>query len=120
MATSAEVVDRLRREAPFDGERPSRESARVERRDEVMRVELRRVDRLLQIEPAVHVSEEDVKRPLLLLVTARRPPHEPRLALPQSEARREGRARPRPRPERGRQPVLEPEHLRPRAERPAE
>ena len=83
-------------------------------------VEVRRVDRLLQVQPPVDVVEEDVQSPLLLLVAAGRAVREPRLAVAQDEPRRQRRARPRARDERRREALLEPEHLRARPERPAE
>src|SRR5207302_4946893 len=90
---AAQVVDHLRAEPSFERKRPPREPTRVEGRDEVIGVELRGVDRLLQVEPAIDVPEEDVEGPLLLLVAARRPPREPRLALTECQAGRERRAR---------------------------
>ena len=50
-------------------------------------MELRRVDRLLQVQAEIDVPEEDVQRPLLLLVSAGRSPREVRLALAQREPR---------------------------------
>ena len=107
-------------EALLDEQRARDELAREERRDQVLGVEVGRVDRLLQVQPAIDVVEEDVQRPLLLLVAAGRAVREPRLAAAQHEPRRERRPRPRARHERRREPLLEPEHLRARAERPAE
>ena len=101
-------------------QRPRHEAARVEGRDQVVGVELRRVDRLLQVQPSIDMAEEDVERPLLLLVAAGRSPGEPRLAVAEREARRQGRARPCTRAERRRQPFFEPEHLRAGSQRPAE
>ena len=49
-------------------------------------VEVRRVDRLLQVLPQVDVTQEDVQRPLLLLVAAGRAPREVRLAVAKREA----------------------------------
>ena len=76
--------------------------ARVERRDQVVGVPLGRVDRLLQVQPAVDVAQKNVERPLLLLVAARRAVGEPRLAVAEHEPRRERRPRPLPRRERRR------------------
>src|SRR5688572_21844027 len=83
-------------------------------------VELRRVDRLLQIQPEVDVADERVVGPLLLLVAAWGPPGEVRGTVPQRETRTESGARTRPGPQRRRESFLEPEHLRARPERPAE
>ena len=83
-------------------------------------VELGRVDRLLQVHPEIDVAEERVQRPLLLLVAARSPPGEVGLAVAERQTRAERRARARSGAERRREALLEPEHLRPRSERPAE
>jgi len=58
----------------------------------VVGVELGRVDRLLQVQPSVDVAQEDVEPPLLLLVTAGRPPRQPRLAAAEGQTRGESRA----------------------------
>ena len=58
--------------------------------------------------------------PLLLLVSAGRAPREIRLAVPEREPGTEGRPGSSARSERRRQAFLEPEHLRPRSQRPAE
>ena len=50
-------------------------------------VEVGRVDRLLQVHPAVDVTQEHVQRPLLLLVASGRAVREPRLAAAQNEPR---------------------------------
>ena len=55
----------------LDGERAEPGLSREERAREVIGVELRRVDRRLQVEPEVDVAEEHVQRPLVLLVAAR-------------------------------------------------
>ena len=44
-------------------------------------VELRRVDRLLEVQAAVEVAEKDMERPLFLLVASRRAPRQPRLPV---------------------------------------
>src|SRR5262249_26859374 len=95
MAAGAQILHVVRAEPPFERERPWREPARIERRDEVVGVELRCVDRLLEVEAAIDVSEEDVERPLLLLVAARCSPREPGLSVAQRKPRAEGRPRPR-------------------------
>ena len=81
----------------LDGERPELDLPRIERRDQVVGVPFGRVDRRLQVEPAIDVAQQHVDRPLLLLVAAGRAPREPRLAAPEDEARRERRPRPRSR-----------------------
>ena len=66
------------------------------------------------------MAQEDVERPLLLLVAAGRAHASYGLPSRSASAGRERRPRPRARRERRRQPFLEPEHLRARPERPAE
>src|SRR4051812_45164518 len=83
-------------EAALDGDVPRPGLARVERRRERLRVELRRVDRLLQVPPEAGVAEQDVELPLVLLVAPRRAEREIRLAPAQDERRRERRPRPPP------------------------
>src|SRR5437870_6608397 len=76
----------------------------------------RRVDRLLQVEFGMDVAQEKLRDPLILLVAAGRTPGEIRLAVAQRHGRRERGARALARRERGRMTLLEPEHLRARAE----
>ena len=116
----AQVGDDVVAEALLDRDRAAREAAGIEGRDQVVHVELGRVDRLLQVQAESDVADEDVQRPLLLLVAAGRSPGEIGLAVAEGEPRAERRARAGARPERGGEALLEPEHLRARAERPAE
>src|SRR5262249_59716794 len=60
-------------EARLELDLPRLRVAGVEGAREVVRVEARRVDRLLQVEAEVDVPEEEVERPLVLLVSARCP-----------------------------------------------
>src|SRR5690242_14379770 len=83
VAAAAQGVDRLAAGARLDRDRARPEPARIEGVDQVLRVPLRRVDRLLEVEAAFDMAEEHVQRPLLLLVPAGRPPGEPRLAAAQ-------------------------------------
>src|SRR4051794_34222514 len=53
VAAATEVVDHVLAETRLDREGARREPSRVERPDEVVGVPLRRVDRCLQVEPAV-------------------------------------------------------------------
>src|SRR6266566_181471 len=92
----------------------------IERARERLGVEVRRVDGPLQVEAVVHMGEEDVQRPLVLLVAAGRAEREVRLAAAQDERRRQRRPRPLPRRKRVRQALLEPEHLRARRQAEAE
>ena len=59
-------------------------------------VELGRVDRLLEVQTEIDVTQEDVQRPLLLLVAAGRAPREIRRTVAEREPRRERRSRTRP------------------------
>src|SRR4029078_1047541 len=78
MAAATEVLDRVLAETRLDRQRARREAPGVERRDEVIGVPLRRVDRRLQVEPAGDVPEERMQRPPLLLVAAPRATRAPR------------------------------------------
>src|SRR5262249_4213492 len=77
--------------ALLDRGRARLEAAWEERPDQMPGVELRRVDRLLEVETAVDVPQENVQRPLLLLVAAGRSVREPRLAAAENETGRERR-----------------------------
>src|SRR3954453_18372476 len=48
-----QLADPVRAEARFDEQRPRFDPARVEARDQMVRVPLRRVDRRLEVEPAI-------------------------------------------------------------------
>ena len=65
----------------------------MERGDEVIRVPLRRIDRLLEVQPTVDVTDEDVQRPLFLLVAAGCAVGEPWRAVAEDEPGRERRSR---------------------------
>ena len=52
-----QVGDRARVEPRLEGERPADEAAREEGRDEVVGVELRRVDRLLEVQTEIDVTQ---------------------------------------------------------------
>ena len=80
MTALAQPFDRLRAGALLDRDVPHARLARVERARERLGVMPGRVDRLLQVQPEVHVREERVERPLVLLVAAGRPEREIRLA----------------------------------------
>ena len=73
MTAIEQVGDDLGPEPRLERERAGARLAWEERGREVVRVELRRVDRGLEIEPEMDVVEEDVERPLVLLVAARCP-----------------------------------------------
>src|SRR5919204_2381174 len=71
VAALAQVGNYLVAEARLELDLLGLAVARIERAREVVRVEARRVDRRLQVEPAVDVLQENVERPLVLLVAAR-------------------------------------------------
>src|SRR5262249_35328358 len=75
----------------------------------------RSIDRLLQIHFAVNVPEEKLRRPLILLVAARRTPGQIRLTIAQGERRAECRTRSFTRRESGGMFFIKPECLRARA-----
>ena len=68
----------------------------------------------------LRVAQEELAAPLVLLVAAGRAPAHVGLAVAQRHADRQRRARALARRQRGRQALLQPEHLPARAERPAE
>ena len=120
VAAAAQLLDDLGRDARLDVHPPQLGLAREERARQVIGVERRRVDRLLEVAPEHGVLEEQLQRPLVLLVAARGAERQARAVLVQRERRRERRARPAAGRERAREAVDEPEHLRARAEAEAE
>src|SRR5712691_2791105 len=81
VATTSQAVDHTVGEPAFELDRAAGKTARIEGRDQVIGVELRRVDCLLQVAGAVEVAEKDMDGPLLLLISAGGSPGEPRLAV---------------------------------------
>src|SRR5580700_3618103 len=63
--------------------------ARPERDREVLGMPSRCIDRLLEIEPCVDVAQEELRRPLVLLVAAGRAPGEVGLAIAQRHGGRQ-------------------------------
>src|SRR5215472_17637160 len=118
MPATAQVRDDLLADARFYGQRARERFPRVERRGEMVSVEGRSVDRLLQVHPEHHMVQEEADRPLVLLITAWRPERHVRLAAAQDHAGRQGGPRPPPRGEGAREARAEREHLaaRPQAE----
>src|SRR5262249_7962188 len=100
MSAAAEVIDDVVAEAGLGVERARLHLARIEARDQVVCVPVRRVDCLLKVEALIDMAQKDVERPLLLLVAAGSPVGEPRLALAQNETWRERRPRTLPRRQR--------------------
>src|SRR5688572_17442975 len=76
VATALEVADGPGVEARLERERPRSKPSWEERRDQVIGMELRRVDGRLEIQAQVDVPDERVQRPLLLLVATGGPPGE--------------------------------------------
>src|SRR6059058_2690197 len=64
MAAPSQLGDDVVPEAGLDVQRPQLDVARRERLDQVMRLELRRVDRRLQVEAPVDMAQQRVERPL--------------------------------------------------------
>src|SRR6266508_6301727 len=116
VATLAQLRDRRLVEACLDRKRGGVCVPREERARKVIRVVLGCLDRRLQVHRAHDVVEEGVQGPLILLVAAGRAERDLRLAVTEDERRRERRPRTRAGAQRRRQPLLEPEHLRPRPE----
>src|SRR5207253_7517561 len=87
---------------------------------EVVAGRSRRDDRRLQVQPADDMPQEDVQGPLVQMAAAGRAEGEIGIAPAKRQRGGERRARPLARLERVRQTLLEPEHLRARAERKAE
>jgi len=75
-------------------------------------VVVRRVDCGLEVEAVVEVGEEDMQRPLVLLVAARRAERQPGFAAAQGERRAERRARSLPTFKAVRVIRVQVEHLR--------
>src|SRR6185437_17168389 len=92
----------------------------VEARGKRLGVVVRRVDRGLEIEVLVDMAEEDVERPLVLLVASGGAEGQARRSVAAGDGGRQRRPRPLAGLERVRQALLEPEHLRARAETEAE
>src|SRR5262249_22760149 len=65
-----ELFSRLRRDAAFHDQHAGPCGAWPERDREVLGVPGWRVDRLLEIEPSVDMAQEELRRPLVLLVAA--------------------------------------------------
>ena len=77
----------------FDHQHAGPRRARPERNREMLGVPGRRVDRFLQIHAGMDVAQEELRRPLVLLVAAGRAPGEIGLAVAQRQRRRQRRAR---------------------------
>src|SRR3954470_405690 len=120
VSATAQAVDRLGIDAFLHGDVPRAALARIEARRERLGVVVRRVDRGLEIEAVMDVPEEDVQRPLVLLVAPGCAESQRGVAVAGGNRRRERGTRSLAGLERVRQALLEPEHLRPRAEGKAE
>src|ERR1700744_268047 len=89
MAAARQLIARLLRHAVLDREHAGPCGAWPERNREMLGVPGRRVDRLLQVHVGVDMPQEELRDPLILLVTARRAPGEIRLAVAQRHGRRQ-------------------------------
>ena len=85
MTASAQFLDGDRRDGSC--------RARPEERGEVLRVPGWCVDRFLQVQPGVDVAKEELRDPLVMLVTAWGPPGGLRFAVAQRHCGRKGGAR---------------------------
>src|SRR5262249_55609096 len=94
MAAPLERLYGCGRDAGLDRDGAEPRLARPERAWEMIDVERRGVDRLLQVHAVVGVMEEQQERPLLLLVAARRAERQVGRAVPEGERGRERGARP--------------------------
>ena len=65
---TTQLLDRLGADAFLDRDVPRAALARIEARRERLGVVVRRVDRGLEVEAVVDMAEEDLQRPLVLLV----------------------------------------------------
>ncbi len=79
-----------------------------------------RVERFLHVHTEIDDVQEELQRPLVLLVAAGRAKGQPRLAVAQCQRRREGRARALARDQRVRMTLVQVKHLAARAEREAQ
>ena len=79
MPTTAQTLDRVGAGAVLDCHVSREGLAGVEARRECLGVVIRGVDRVLQVETVVDVGEEDVERPLILLIASGRADREVRL-----------------------------------------
>src|SRR4051812_16235153 len=100
-------VGRSLRQPALGDEDAGPRGARPERNREMFGVPGRRVDRFLQVHPGMDVAQEELGRPLVLLVTAWCAPGEIRLAVAQREGGAQRGARTFARRERGRMAFLE-------------
>jgi hypothetical protein len=85
--------------------------ARIKRAGKVRGLERRRIHGGLQIQAEVHVPQQQLQRPLILLIAARRAERGIGLAVAGDERRRERGARTASRSERRGQSFFHPEHL---------
>src|SRR3954463_86366 len=93
VSSTAQVVDRLGIDAFLHRDVSRSALARIEARRERLGVVVGWVDRGLKVEPVVDVGEEDVQRPLVLLVTPGRAESQGAPAVAGGNRRRERGAR---------------------------
>src|SRR3990172_1173140 len=104
----------------FDPEQARERTVRIEGRRKVRTREFGRLDRLLQVHPEVDDIQEELQRPLVLLVAAGRAKGEIGLARAQRDRRRQRRARPLARHQSVGVALIEEEGLHPRPQRKAQ
>ena len=85
VAARAQLLHRRFRHAQLDHHHAGTRLSRPERGREMLGVPGRRVDRFLQVHARMHVAQEELRDPLILLVAAGRAPGEIRLAVAQRQ-----------------------------------
>src|SRR5215217_6900058 len=120
MTAALQLLDGRLRQAALHHQHAGTRLARPERRRKMLGMPSRRVDRLLQVHSGMHMAQEELRSPLVLLIAARRTPGEIRLAIAQRHGRRKRGARALAGCERIGMALFEPELLRACAETEAE
>src|SRR5581483_8080304 len=83
----SQIVDRGAGHAVFEHQHAGPGGARPERRGEMFGMPGRRIDGFLQIQFGVNVPQEELRDPLILLISAWRAPRKIRLAVAQRHGR---------------------------------
>src|SRR5262249_3391049 len=92
MAPFFQLLDARLGRTIFQHQHTRASRTRPERDREMFRMPRRRIDRFLQVHLAVGVPEEELRRPLVLLIAARRTPRQIGFTVAQRERRAERRA----------------------------
>src|SRR3954463_2318387 len=94
MSAAPQLIEYFLADALLDADMLRIVAVRREEAGEVIGRKFRRLDRLLQRHPERHAIQDELQRPLLLLVAAHRAESHPRLAVPECKRRSKRRARP--------------------------